>query len=263
MAEEPRRRGLGRGLSALMGDIEPDAGRRESSTSTLPLAMLRRNAEQPRRTFEPSQITDLANSIREKGLIQPIIVRADPSDPTYFQIVAGERRWRAAQEAKLHDVPVIVRELDDLEVLEIAIIENVQRVDLNPLEEAIGLQQLIDRFGHTQEKVAQALGKSRSHIANQLRLLKLPAVVQDHLREGRISAGHARALLTAADPEELVRRVVEGDLSVRETERLAKGSDGAKRSEGAGRDGRVGSPRRKQHRSESTAREVRTEPYCT
>lgn len=226
MADEPRRRGLGRGLSALMGDLDPEAGRRAAGATVLPIAVIRRNPDQPRRSFDPAQIADLAGSIREKGLLQPIIVRVDPSDPQSYQIVAGERRWRAAQEARLHDVPVIVRDLDDLEVLEIAIIENVQRVDLNPLEEAQGLQQLIDRFGHTQEKVAQALGKSRSHVANQLRLLKLPDAVQTHLREGRISAGHARALLTAADPEALVERVVRGELSVRETERLARADEG-------------------------------------
>jgi ParB family chromosome partitioning protein len=208
-----------------MGDLESESGPRGAGVSTLPIALIRPNGDQPRRTFDPAQIADLAESIRGKGLLQPIIVRVDPKDLQRYQIVAGERRWRAAQEAKLHDVPVIVRELDDLEVLEIAIVENVQRVDLNPLEEAFGLQQLIDRFGHTQEKVAQALGKSRSHVANQLRLLKLPPIVQDHLREGRISAGHARALLTASDPEGLADRVVKGELSVRETERLAK-SDG-------------------------------------
>ena len=228
MADEPRRRGLGRGLSALMGDLEADGPRRDGSVTVLPIGLLRRNADQPRRTFDAAQIADLATSIREKGLLQPIIVRADPSDPDAYQIVAGERRWRAAQEAKLHDVPVIVREYDDLEVLEIAIVENVQRVDLSPLEEALGLQQLIARFGHTQERVAQVVGKSRSHIANQLRLLKLPEPVQAHLRDGRISAGHARALLTAADPVALADRVVKGDLSVRETERLAKAGDAPK-----------------------------------
>ncbi|UWQ21994.1 ParB/RepB/Spo0J family partition protein [Jannaschia sp. W003] len=221
MPEEIRRRGLGRGLSALMADIEPVEAVRSDATS-LPIERIAPNPEQPRRHFDEEQLEDLAASIRARGLIQPLIVRRDPSDGDRYQIVAGERRWRAAQRAQLHDVPVVVREFSDDEVLEVAIVENVQRVDLNPLEEAMGFQQLIDRFSHTQEQVATALGKSRSHIANQLRLLKLPDEVQAMLRDGRLSAGHARALLGAPDPVALAHQVIERDLSVRETERLAK-----------------------------------------
>ena len=222
MPEEPRRRALGRGLSALMADLEPEGVGPAATVNSLPIEAIRRNPEQPRRTFDTSQIADLAASISEKGLLQPIIVRADPKVDGEYQIVAGERRWRAAQEARLHEVPVVVRDLTDAEVFEIAIIENVQRVDLNPLEEAAGFQILIDRFEHTQEQVAKALGKSRSHIANLLRLLKLPDEVQEMVREGRLTAGHARALLTASDPISLAQKVVENDLSVREVERLAK-----------------------------------------
>lgn len=222
MSDEARRRGLGRGLSALMADIDAPAEPSPAGARMLPIEALRRNAEQPRRSFDPEQITDLAESIKAKGILQPIIVRTDPVRPDQYQIVAGERRWRAAQQANLHEVPAIVRDLSDRDVLEIAIIENVQRVDLDPLEEAVGFQQLIDRFGHTQEQVAKGLGKSRSHVANALRLLNLPPVVQGHLRGGRISAGHARAILSADDPEALAERVIKKGLSVRETERASK-----------------------------------------
>jgi len=218
---EEKRRGLGRGLSALMADLDPvDPVRRDDNV--LPIERIVANPDQPRRTFDEAGLDELAASIRERGLIQPIIVRRDPHDDDRYQIVAGERRWRAAQRAQLHELPVVIREMSDDEVLEVAIIENVQRVDLNALEEALGLQQLIDRFQHTQEQVATALGKSRSHVANMLRLLKLPEAVREMLREGKLSAGHARAILTADDPVALARRVVEDDLSVRETERLAK-----------------------------------------
>ncbi len=186
----------------------------------VPIEKLSPNPDQPRRGFDEDDLQDLAASIREKGIIQPLIVR--PMGEGAYQIVAGERRWRAAQIAQLHEVPVLVRDLDDTEVLEIAIIENIQRADLNPLEEALGFRQLMDRFGHTQEKLSQALGKSRSHIANLLRLLALPEDVQDLVREGKLSAGHARALVTADNPSELAQKVVRDGLSVRATEALVK-----------------------------------------
>jgi len=219
------KRGLGRGLSALMADVSmPEAAGPEtpSPERRIPIEKITPNPDQPRRRFAEADLTDLANSIREKGVIQPLIVRPAPGRSGIFQIVAGERRWRAAQLANLHDLPVLVRDLDDTEVLEVAIIENIQRADLNAVEEAAGYRQLMDRFGHTQEKLAEALGKSRSHIANLLRLLNLPSDVQAFLSEGRLSAGHARALIPADDPSKLARQVIDKDLSVRETEKLVK-----------------------------------------
>lgn len=230
MAE--KKRGLGRGLSALMADVTPaddaqtTAAAPRRAEQQMPIERIAPNPDQPRRHFDPEKLADLANSIREKGVIQPLIVRPDPKNDGHFQIVAGERRWRAAQKAQLHEVPVLVRDFDDTEVLEVAIIENIQRADLNPVEEAAGYRQLIDKFGHTQEQLARALGKSRSHIANQMRLLGLPREVLDLLESDTISAGHARALITAADPAALARIVVKKRLSVRETENLAK-RDGA------------------------------------
>ncbi|MBT8458741.1 MAG: ParB/RepB/Spo0J family partition protein, partial [Boseongicola sp.] len=194
------RRGLGRGLSALMADV--DTAPPQESASALRRAetfiavdRIRPNPDQPRRTFTEAALAELTSSVREKGIIQPLILRRDPSDADGFEIVAGERRWRAAQRAQLHEVPAIVRELDDTEVLELAIIENIQRADLNAIEEAAGYRQLMDRFGHTQEKLAEALGKSRSYIANLLRLLSLPEIVMEYVRSGELSAGHARALI--------------------------------------------------------------------
>ncbi|WP_306005797.1 ParB/RepB/Spo0J family partition protein [Aquicoccus porphyridii] len=226
MAE--KKRGLGRGLSALMADVNNDAPASAADSSSrrpeqhLPIENVAPNPDQPRRNFDSDKLRDLAESIREKGIIQPLIVRPDPADTDRFQIVAGERRWRAAQIAQLHEVPVIIREFDDTEVLEVAIIENIQRADLNPVEEAAGYRQLIERFGHTQDQLAKALGKSRSHIANQMRLLSLPQDVIDFLEKDRLSAGHARALITSDDPSALARVVVAKGLSVRETEKLVK-----------------------------------------
>ena len=221
------RRGLGRGLSALMSDVDVaptsealSAPRR--TEAMIDTALIKANPDQPRRTFTEEALKELTDSVREKGIIQPLILRKDPRDPNGYQIVAGERRWRAAQRAQLHQVPAIVRELDDTEVLEIAIIENIQRADLNAVEEAAGYRQLMDRFGHTQEKLSAALGKSRSHIANLMRLLNLPESVLDMVRGGELSAGHARALITADDPIGLAREVVKRGLSVRQTEKLAK-----------------------------------------
>lgn len=223
MANSDRKRGLGRGLSALMSDVAlgPEAtSSGVGPTETLPIEYIAANPDQPRKTFDPEDMKDLSNSIREKGIIQPLIVRRMAENS--YQLVAGERRWRAAQMVNLHEVPVIVRDFTDLEVMEIAIIENIQRADLNPVEEAAGYRQLMDKFGHTQEKLAEALGKSRSHIANILRLLQLPKAVLQLLQEGKLSAGHARALITADDPTSLARQIVAQGLSVRATEALVK-----------------------------------------
>ena len=218
---KPERRGLGRGLSALMADINADAPIARRAEGRLPVEALVPNPNQPRRSFTAEAMEDLAGSIRQKGVLQPLIVRPAVAEGRY-EIVAGERRWRAAQLAGLHDVPVVIRDFDDTEVLEVAIIENIQRADLNAIEEASGYRALMDRFGHTQEKLAEALSKSRSHIANLLRLLNLPEEVQEHVREGRISSGHARALVTATDPATLARQVIARNLSVRETEALMR-----------------------------------------
>jgi ParB family chromosome partitioning protein len=221
-------RGLGRGLSALMADVSLDAPAKEQPQTpqaferVLPIESLEANPDQPRKDFSREALLELAESIRTKGILQPLIVRQSPRRPEMYEIVAGERRWRAAQMAQLHDVPIIQRDLNDTEVLEVAIIENIQRADLNSVEEALGYRQLIERFGHTQEQLAQALSKSRSHIANVMRLLQLPDEVQGLLREGKLSAGHARALITSSHPTELARQVVAGGLSVRETEALVR-----------------------------------------
>ena len=219
------RRGLGRGLSALLADVnlgeQAVEGQPPRPTLALPVERVQPNPNQPRREFAPEALNQLAQSIAQKGIVQPLIVRAIGQEGQ-FEIVAGERRWRAAQIAGLHEVPVVVREFNDVEVLEIAIIENIQREDLNPIEEAMAYRQLIERFGHTQEKLAEALSRSRSHVTNLLRLLTLPEPVQDMLRKGDLSAGHARALITAPDPALLAGQVVRRGLSVRETEKLAK-----------------------------------------
>ena len=226
------RRGLGRGLSALLGETDaaavepainaaaaPAQGQRE-----LPIELVHRNPDQPRRHFDEAELETLTATIRNQGVLQPILVRPAPDKPDEFQIVAGERRWRAAQKAGLRTIPAVVKPLDDRAVLEIGIVENVQRADLNSLEEALAYRALIDRHGHTQDDIAQAVGKSRPHVANTLRLLQLPPAVQTYLAEGALSAGHARALLTAPEDQidALARRVIEKRLSVRETEALAR-----------------------------------------
>lgn len=225
------RRGLGRGLSALMADVAiatEDAAvvqRPGDGVLTLPIEKIAPNPDQPRRRFVQSNLEELASSIREKGVLQPLILRPDPEKEGHYQIVAGERRWRASQMARLHELPAIVRDFNDTEVLEVAIIENIQRADLDAIEEAAGYRQLMDKFGHTQEQMAQALGKSRSHIANILRLLNLPEDVRELVSEGRLSSGHARALITSTDPSALAREVVAKGLSVRQTEQLVKRGD--------------------------------------
>lgn len=219
-----KKRGLGRGLSALMADVaDAETQPRSSGVNSerkVPIEQVEPNPEQPRKRFVQGNLDDLAASIKEKGVIQPLIVRI--LDNGRFQIVAGERRWRAAQMANLHELPVVVRQFSDAEVLEVAIIENIQRADLNPMEEALGYRQLMDRFSHTQEKIAEVLGKSRSHIANLLRLLTLPDDVVELVREGALSAGHARALVTSEDASSLAKLIVKDGLSVRATEALVK-----------------------------------------
>jgi ParB family chromosome partitioning protein len=234
MARSTGKRGLGRGLSALMADIDAEGGSEaakpqdatQRTDRSLPVEDLRPNPDQPRRTFDDQEMSELTASIREHGIIQPLIVRPDPAESGKFQIVAGERRWRAAQMAQLHNVPVVVREFNEDELLQVAIIENIQRADLNPMEEALGYRQLMERFGHTQLELATAMGKSRSHLANVMRLLQLPDEIQDMVRDGRLSAGHARALLTADDPLGLARRAIAEDLSVRAVEKAAKAPKG-------------------------------------
>ena len=217
------KRGLGRGLSALLEDSNDTSGDTAVSPErTLPIELIRRNPDQPRQFFDEAEIDSLAASIREKGILQPILVRPAPGLTGEYQIVAGERRWRAAQKAGLREVPVIIREFDDAETLEIAVLENVQRADLNAIEEAAGYRALMERFGRTQDAVATAVGKSRSHVANTLRLLALPAQIQTWVAEGQLTAGHARAIATAADPLGLARQIIDGGLSVREAEALAK-----------------------------------------
>ncbi len=229
MEKKPEKKGLGRGLSALMSDVNLGVASEtvpRRADMRLPVERLRPNPLQPRKDFEAEALESLADSIRQKGVIQPLIVRPVGDS---FEIVAGERRWRAAQLAQQHDVPVVVRELDDTEVLEVAIIENIQREDLNAIEEAMGLRQLMDRFGHTQEKIAEALSKSRSHIANLLRLLTLPASVQSMVRDGKLTAGHARALVGVENVEQLANTIAQRGLSVREVEQLVRqGAKGTK-----------------------------------
>jgi ParB family chromosome partitioning protein len=226
--KEDRPRGLGRGLSALIGDeATPLRGQEQApkATRTLPVAFLKPGRFQPRKHFASEALADLAASIREKGVLTPILVR--PLGGDAYEIVAGERRWRAAQMAQLHDVPVVVREMADAEALEIAIIENVQRADLNPIEEAMAYEELISRFGRTQEQVAQEVGKSRPHVANTMRLLKLPESVKTLLREGKLTAGHARTLLGAADPEARAREILSGELTVRQAEQRSRKQKGS------------------------------------
>jgi ParB family chromosome partitioning protein len=225
MNDKPTR--LGRGLAALIGDMATVEGARVTESGgvkKLPVDFIIANRANPRRVFNTEQLEELTNSIREKGVMQPLLVRPS-DDPNIFEIIAGERRWRAAQKAGLHDVPVIVRDVNDKEALELAIIENVQRADLNPLEEAMGYGQLIEQFEYTQQDLAQVIGKSRSHVANTLRLLRLPEDVRDMVASGTLTAGHARTLITAEDPASLARQIVSGGLSVREAEAMSQQRD--------------------------------------
>ncbi len=225
--EGTKRAGLGRGLSALFGEASEDYASidRVRQTKHVPVEFLHPGRFQPRRRFDEASIAELTQSVKEKGVLQPLLVRRHPDKPNAFEIIAGERRWRSAQAAGLHEVPVVVRDLTDREALELSIIENIQRQDLTPLEEAEGYRRLLDEFQHTQEDLARSLGKSRSHIANTLRLMALPEPIKHMLHEGALSAGHARALLTAANPVRLAEQVVAQGLNVRQTEQLAKGEE--------------------------------------
>ncbi len=224
MAEEQGRSRLGRGLAALIGDVGEEIGaiERARGQRRVPVEFLRPSARNPRRNFAEEELDDLTASVRERGILQPIIVRSIPGMLDAYEIIAGERRWRAAQRAELHDVPVILVEADDREALEIAIVENVQRSDLNPMEEAAGYERLIAEFSYTQNDLARVIGKSRSHVANTLRLSKLPEPVRALVSGGAVSAGHARALLSVSDPELMAKRIVEQGLSVRDIERIAQ-----------------------------------------
>ncbi len=232
MAEDANRSRLGRGLAALIGDVgeETAAVDRVRAARKVPIEFIRANPRNPRRMFREEDLQELADSIRERGIIQPIVVRAVAGVVDAYEIVAGERRWRAAQRAELHEVPIHLVEVGDREALELAIIENVQRADLNPLEEAMGYNELIEQFGYSQTDLAKIIGKSRSHVANTLRLMKLPDPVQGMLREGQLTAGHARALLAVEDPAKLASQIIDQGLNVRQVEALTQ-----EQSEKAGR----------------------------
>ena len=223
------KRALGRGLSELMANAalseefsSPDPNKADSKKQ-ISIELIRPNKNQPRKVFSKKPLEELAASIASKGILQPILVRPDPKVPDLYEIVAGERRWRAAQLAQVHEVPVVIGEFTDLEVLEVAIIENIQRSDLNPVEEALGFKQLQEKFSQSQEQLSQALGKSRSYITNALRLLTLPSLVLDWVQEGSLSVGHARAIITTENPSSIARRIVNQGLSVRETEAMVRG----------------------------------------
>jgi ParB family chromosome partitioning protein len=225
MADNARRSRLGRGLASLIGEpVEspPSPAERTRGAQRLPIEFLRPNPRNPRRNFADDELDELASSIRERGVIQPILVRALAGSSRDVEIIAGERRWRAAQRAGIHEVPVIVIEANDSQALEIAIVENVQRADLNALEEAAGYQSLVTEFGYNQDDVAKTVGKSRSHVANTLRLLKLPDSVKAHIHAGRLSAGHARMLVGQDDAGELAEKIVARGLNVRQVEALAQ-----------------------------------------
>lgn len=223
MVQQSKKR-LGRGLAALIGEEVSEEGFVQDARSLrhVPIESVHQNPRNPRRHFDKEELEELARSIRQRGMLQPLVVRPWRGMQHLFEIVAGERRWRAAQQAGLHDIPVIVRELSDAEALEIALVENIQRTDLNPLEEAEGYRQLTEGFGYTQQQLADAVGKSRSHIANTLRLLGLPDEVRAHLRAGRLTAGHARALIATEDPGGMAQEIVARGLNVRDTEALVR-----------------------------------------
>ena len=224
MTDEAARSRLGRGLAALMGDVgaESQASERgaQRNTRKVPIEFVRANPHNPRKMFSDAELEELASSIGKRGIIQPIVVRARGADQ--FEIIAGERRWRAAQRAGLHEVPVVVIEASDAEALELAIIENVQRADLNPIEEAAGYQSLLDQFNHSQDELGNIVGKSRSHIANTLRLLKLSDAIKAHVQSGTLSAGHARALIGQPNAEELAEDIIKRGLNVRQVEEMAR-----------------------------------------
>ncbi len=248
MSDENSKKRLGRGLAALMGDLDQPISSakvsEEKSSETpaikhgersVPIEYIRANPNNPRKFFADNELLDLSNSIQEHGIVQPILVRPAKGEDlggAQYEIIAGERRWRAAQKAGLHEVPIVIRDVADKQALELAIIENVQRSDLNSVEEALGYQQLIDEYDYSQNELAQVIGKSRSHVANTLRLLKLPKDVQELVSNGSLSAGHARTLVTADNPEALAKRIVEEGLSVRQAEMLAQENLETKSSSG-------------------------------
>ena len=240
MSDDNSKKRLGRGLAALMGDLDQPISTPKPSDEksedlpiinqgerSVPIEHIRANPNNPRKFFADSELQDLSNSIREHGIVQPILVRPAKGEDlggARYEIIAGERRWRSAQKAGLHEVPIVIRNVADKQALELAIIENVQRADLNSVEEALGYQQLIDEYDYSQNELAQVIGKSRSHVANTLRLLKLPKEVQVLVSDGSLSAGHARTLVTADNPGELAKRIVSEGLSVRQAEMLAQGT---------------------------------------
>ncbi len=237
MAEDSgKNKRLGRGLAALIGDSAPAAEappeRVVRDTRKVPIEHLEPNPRNPRKTFTEKDLADLAESLKAKGIIQPILVRHEVGKSDRYEIIAGERRWRAAQRAGLHEAPIIIRDVTDQEALEIAIIENVQRADLNPIEEALGYDQLTAEFSYSQGQLAKVIGKSRSHVANTMRLLKLPNSVKDYLAEGLLTAGHARALITVEDPAALAEIIVEKGLTVRDAEKLAQNPEALARLQG-------------------------------
>jgi len=229
---DSRRQNLGRGLDALLGEESEDYASldRVRSAKTVPVEFIRPSRVQPRHRFDEEELAGLTQSIKEKGVLQPVLVRRSSEDPTHYELIAGERRWRAAQAAQLHEIPVVIRDLNDSEALEIALVENLQRENLSPLEEAEGYRRLMEEFSHTQEKLAQTVGKSRSQVANMMRLLALPDPVKEMLETGALTAGHGRALLNADDPVALARRVVARGLNVRQTEKLVQRRPRAPRS---------------------------------
>ena len=234
IAEEAPPR-LGRGLAALLGGQESlAAATRTRGQQKIPIEFLRPNPRNPRRNFGDASLDELAASIKEKGIIQPLLARPVPGAPDGYEIIAGERRWRAAQRAGLHEVPIISIDADDRQALELAIIENVQRADLDPLEEAAGYERLGDEFLYTQADLAKVIGKSRSHVSNCLRLLKLPERTKSLLRDGKISAGHARVLLSSAEPDALAEKIVAQNLSVRDAEKLLEGASDSSSAKGQG-----------------------------
>ncbi|MBA5778918.1 ParB/RepB/Spo0J family partition protein [Stappia sp. F7233] len=233
--ESGGRKRLGRGLAALIGEVgtePPSEPKTPRDTRKVPIEFLTANPRNPRKNFRERELSDLTDSVRERGIVQPILVRPVSGRRDAYEIIAGERRWRAAQKAGLHEVPIVVRDVTDQEALELAIIENVQRADLNPIEEALGYDQLVAEFSYSQNELAKVIGKSRSHVANTLRLLKLPNAVKDYLAEGLLTAGHARALITAEDPAALAEIIVEKGLNVRDAERLAQDPDALAKQRG-------------------------------
>jgi ParB family transcriptional regulator, chromosome partitioning protein len=252
MAEDASRSRLGRGLAALIGEVSAEASERPRGQRRVPTGALRPNARNPRRGFSNAELDELAASLRERGIIQPIVARPMRGANDAYEIIAGERRWRAAQRAGLHEVPVVIIEATDGEALQIAIIENVQRADLNPLEEADGYRALMDEFHNSQDEIAKIIGKSRSHVANTLRLLKLPETVKAHIHSGKLSAGHARRLIGQPNAEALAEEIVARGLNVRQVEAMARDT-GQKRGKGNSR----GSQARAQRSADVIALEKR------